>query len=166
MVKITSDKKREYNKNYKKKQKQKEEITAIAPEPQIDEIAPRNDPLPQPQPQIDSPQDDEIFTIDRDTMNFLLECVQSKKEDVTVEKKEVIVEAKEEKSSNEPNFFFHMKQAIFQQLAVTVPLIALKLIVDGAKLSIPSNIQDIIKPSSQRVEKQSTLSELRVVSLE
>ena len=141
MVKISSEKKREYNKKFREKQKEQTPQLEISKVDEVDAIPPTENPQIPPDTPTEPPvEDDETYTIDKETMAFLVECLQSKKnENITDSAEETKEKPAEEKK--ESSFFFQMKQAMYQQLAITVPLIALKLIADGVKFSIPSTIQ-------------------------
>lgn len=157
MPKISSEKKREYNKKYREKQKEIKETSE--PEIEVEKIHVMQE---QPKADIQEQPDEEQYSIDKETMNYLLECIQK---DKTVEETKAPSEPEQKKS--EPNFFFHtMKQAMIQQLAVTVPLIALKLLVDGAKSSLPLKIQNIIQQSQEQPKPSLAESHVRVVNLE
>ena len=167
MSTLSSEKKKEYNKRYrdklkqaKNKEKPKNDTSSDESEeekPKVQFKTPVEEPKNEPKEELND--DDETFTIDKETMNYLIECLKDKKNEPPEEKpKETIKEG----SNNESSFFLTAKNAIIQQVAITGSMIALKLLVDGARFTMPSSILNIIKkPESSQAEPI-----LRTVNLE
>ena len=179
MPKISPEKKKEYNLKYRKKKKEKTsedptiEIKKVTFAEKIDDIIetkagiePKIETEIETEPKIETEieNDDGTYTIDTETMNYLIECM-NKKESKEITK-EITNDEIKATTSNDSGFFFQVKQAMYQQLAITVPMIALKLIVDGVKLSMPLGIPNIINLPFQQRELQSKSSPIRVVNVE
>lgn len=165
---VSSEKKKEYNKKYReKKKKEKKEKEVVEETPKVE---PEKVEIATEVPKVDVPEvpeePEEQFTIDRETMEYLMECVQKDNKKVVKEESPQTETKPTVTTQNDTGFFFLMKQAVLQQMAVTVPLIALKLIVDGAKSSIPLNLQRIISQSPNSVTTPSQSPDVRVVNLE
>lgn len=173
MSTLSSEKKKEYNKRYRDKLKQEKMKAKQKNDTSSDDEEEIIKPIPKPKPKVqfkqpveeptelpnEEPNDEnETFTIDKSTMNYLIECLKDKKDEPEDKPKE----DKPKETSNESSFFLTVKNALIQQMAITGSMIALKLIVDGTKSSIPSMIQNIIKP----VKDSSTEHTLRTVNLE
>lgn len=164
----SKEKKKEYNRVYREKQKalkeklkeEKEEVEKVEKvEIKIEKVEPENEK----HVKFEAPpqdEDAETFTIDKTTMNYLLECMKNKQEE------EPKKEQPKESPKSESGFFFMMKTALMQQVAMTVPIIALKLIVDGTKSQMPSLIQNFMKEQKQQSANPTTQPSIRVVSLE
>lgn len=167
---VPSEKKKEYNKKYrekKKKEKEEEKVVEETPKVEPDKVVVASEVPKVEVPKVDVPEEpEEQFTIDRETMEYLMECVQKDNKKVVKEESPQTETKPTVTTQNDTGFFFLMKQAVLQQMAVTVPLIALKLIVDGAKSSIPLNLQRIISQSQNSVTTPSQSPDVRVVNLE
>lgn len=162
MPKISPEKRKEYNSKYREKKKKEmsfvEEIEDDSPQIEIKKIPISNtlnisscdDELE------DAEECEEDYnadvTMDKETYKFLLECYEKQKNNDN--KTEIKEEVKESEKSEIPavkkddGFFFLVKNQAKIALATAVPIIALQLIVSGAKLCrrqclpIPSTSQN------------------------
>lgn len=119
------------------------------------------------QPPVETPEPpEECVTLDVETYLELLKCY--KQHNIPAKQEEPPKSQTQTSSSSSDNFFFQtMKQTIVQQLAMTLPAIALKLAVDhGAKFYNSQSSNSTIQQSKQDSKQDSNIFQMPIRNLE
>jgi hypothetical protein len=153
MVKVSSEKKREYNENYRNKQKEKKTEVEIVEEPKV--VAQEPVEEPEPVPQVEEPTEDgDSVLIERETLLLLIERAKLNDDEIPRETRKEIPREDPKQQSNEDSFFFLVQRQLKSTVASLVPILAIQGVIHGSKL-LKNSIPDSISPSTQNQPRNS-----------
>jgi hypothetical protein len=160
MVKVSSEKKREYNENYRNKQKEKKTEVEIVEEPKVVAQEPKvvaQEPVeePEPAPQVEEPTEDgDSVLIERETLLLLIERAKLNDDEIPRETRKEIPREDPKQQSNEDSFFFLVQRQLKSTVASLVPILAIQGVIHGSKL-LKNSIPNSISPSTQNQPRNS-----------